>query len=200
MWSEQQVNAALKLLQVIANTPYRNAPNIDLTKTLNTPVNTAFSTSTTGGTLAAGTYYYRVSALNANGETLASTETSQVTTGTTSTVTVNWGAVAGATSYKVYGRSTGAELLMATVTGGALTFTDTGSITPSGALPGANTATIDYTKNDGFLLQVGVAGTVKGTDVNGNVVSRTFPVGVAPFLFASITKTGTSATDLGAIY
>jgi hypothetical protein len=106
---------------------------------LATPVNAAFATSTTGGTLAAGTYYYRVSALSAQGETLASTETSQATTGSTSTVTVNWGSVAGAVGYRVYGRSTGAELLLAQV-GAVLTFVDTGAITPAGILPVANTS------------------------------------------------------------
>lgn len=105
---------------------------------LTTPVNAAFTTSTTGGSLAAGTYYYRVSALDKHGETLASTETSQVTTGATSTVTVNWGAVTGATGYKVYGRSTGAQQLLATV-GAVTTYVDTGAVTPSGALPGRNT-------------------------------------------------------------
>jgi hypothetical protein len=103
------------------------------------PVNAAFSTALTGGTLAAGTYWYRVTATNDLGETLASVETSQVTTGATSTVTVNWGAVVGATGYKVYGRSTGAELLMATV-GAILTWTDTGAVTPAGALPVTNTS------------------------------------------------------------
>lgn len=119
-----------------------------------TPTNAAFSTATTGGTLAAGTYYYRVACLSGGGTTLASTETSQVTTGTTSTVTVNWTALAGCQAYKVYGRTTGAELLMATYdgyikswtnvdgtagTGSETSWTDTGSVTPSGALPGSNT-------------------------------------------------------------
>lgn len=108
---------------------------------LETPVNAAFSTATTGGTLAASTaYYYRVSATNAEGESLASAETS-ITTGasSTSTVTVNWAKVAGATGYKVYGRATGAEQLLATV-GDVATYTDTGSATPSGALPAKNTS------------------------------------------------------------
>lgn len=105
---------------------------------LATPVNAAFTTATTGGTLAAGTYSYRVSATNAAGETLASTATAITTTGATSTVTVNWGAVAGATGYKVYGRVAGSELLIASV-GAVTTYTDDGSITPAGALPAANT-------------------------------------------------------------
>ncbi|OGT56292.1 MAG: hypothetical protein A3E01_07000 [Gammaproteobacteria bacterium RIFCSPHIGHO2_12_FULL_63_22] len=111
-----------------------------LATTLSTPVNAAFSTDSTGGTLVPATYYYRVSAINAVGETLASTETSQVVgAGTnTNTVTVNWAAVSNATGYKVYGRSTGAELLIATV-GAVLTYIDTGAVTPAGALPVANT-------------------------------------------------------------
>lgn len=109
---------------------------------LATPTNAAFSTADTGGSLAAGTYYYRVSALNAEGESLASAETSQVVPPGTSTnkVTVNWGAVTGATGYKVYGRDTGAELLIATV-GAVTTYEELGAITPAGALPAANTAT-----------------------------------------------------------
>ncbi len=100
-----------------------------------TPVNAAFTLGT--GTLATGTYYYRVSAINNSGETLASTETSLAITGPAG-VNVNWTKVTGATGYKVYGRTTGAELLLATV-GDVATFLDNGSLTPSGALPGANT-------------------------------------------------------------
>lgn len=111
-----------------------------LATTLSTPTNAAFSTASTGGSLVPATYYYRVSALGAAGETLASTETSQVVgAGTnTNTVTVNWAAVSNATGYKVYGRATGAELLIATV-GNVTTYIDTGSVTPAGALPASNT-------------------------------------------------------------
>jgi hypothetical protein len=61
----------------------------------------------------------------------------QVTTGATSTVTVDvTGQVAqGATAWRVYGRTGGSELLMATVTLPTVTFLDDGSGTPSGALP-----------------------------------------------------------------
>lgn len=106
------------------------------------PVNAAFVQADTGGSLVASTtYYYRVSATNATGESLASAETSQVTSAAapaTHTMTVNWVAVTGATGYKVYGRSTGAELLIAAV-GAVTTYLDTGAITPSGALPAATT-------------------------------------------------------------
>lgn len=137
--------------------------NTILATTLSTPVNAAFSTASTGGSLVPGTYYYRVSALGAAGETLASTETSQVVGAGTNTnkVTVNWGAVTNATGYKVYGRTTGAELLIATV-GAVTTYVDTGAITPAGALPVANTTggsagtSTDVTVAAGVHVNVGI--------------------------------------------
>lgn len=108
---------------------------------LDVPTADTFATAATGGTLTdSTTYYYRVSAINAVGETTAFAEQSQATgTGTDeNTVTVNWLAVTGATGYRVYGRDTGAELLLAEV-GAVLTYVDDGSITPDGALPSANT-------------------------------------------------------------
>lgn len=122
--------------------------------TIATPVISSTSTNAAGGTLAAATYYYRVSAINAFGETLASTEASRTTAGATSSVTINWSAITGATGYKVYGRSTGAELLIATV-GEVLTYEDTGAVTPAGALPTANTTyTCNKTFNPRAILRV----------------------------------------------
>lgn len=122
---------------------YDFADNADAA-TLATPSNVQSSTDTSGGTLAAGTSYYRVSAINANGETLASAEISQVSTGATSVNTLTWDAVevdngqAPVTGYRIYGRTTGAEQLMDEV-GLVLTWDDDGSLTPSGALPTTNT-------------------------------------------------------------
>ena len=111
------------------------------------PVNDTFVQADTGGTLLDSTlYYYRVTAVNAQGGTsLASTETSLTTSGTGGnkhTMTVKWLAVAGAVTYKVYGRSTGAELLMATVTAPTLLWVDDGSVTPAGALPTSATSNV----------------------------------------------------------
>jgi len=89
------------------------------------------STSTTGGTLAASTYFYNVSAIINGTETALATEVSQVTTGATSTVTLNWTAKAGASAYRVYGRATGVPLFMAQVATNS--FVDLGAITPVGA-------------------------------------------------------------------
>ncbi len=65
------------------------------------------TTATTGGLLTAGTYWILVTALNANGETLAfggatAVATSIVTTGSTSTITMNINCVPSATKYQVY--------------------------------------------------------------------------------------------------
>ena len=104
------------------------------------------ATNTSGGTLAAATYSYRVSAVIDGIETQASTAKTQVTTGTTSTVTLDWTTAAGkqpwirASAFKIYGRTGGSELLMGTVNMPTKTFTDDGSVTPSGALPAATTA------------------------------------------------------------
>lgn len=77
------------------------------------------ATATTGGTLAAATYSYRVSPVIARqAEGAASTEVSQATTGSTSTVTLSFSTPTGLdglqpTLYKVYrSTSTGAETLL----------------------------------------------------------------------------------------
>lgn len=72
-------------------------PNVLLAPAISAP-----STATSGGTVPAGTYRAVVTAFNARGETVASSEATQVTTGSASTVTWNWLTVAGASGYKVY--------------------------------------------------------------------------------------------------
>lgn len=102
------------------------------------PGSPGISTNTSGGTLAAATYSYRITMTYAGGlESAPSVASTQVTTGATSTVTVDMTGKmrANATGFKVYGRTGGSELLMGTVTLPTLTFTDTGAATPSGALP-----------------------------------------------------------------
>ena len=67
-----------------------------------TPGTPTLSTATTGGTIAAGTYNVAVSALDASGQTLVSTNASIATTGSTSTITVTNPGVAYATSYNIW--------------------------------------------------------------------------------------------------
>lgn len=88
------------------------------------PADLAATPSTTGGTLAADTYEYVVTAISANaGETLPSAEVAATTTGSTGSVALAWTAVAGAASYKVYGRQHGNLRLLGSP--GTNSFTDT---------------------------------------------------------------------------
>ena len=98
---------------------------------LNTP-----TTNTTGGSLTAGTYYYKVTAITPGGETMASNEVLQVTTGASSTVTLTWSAVEGATGYRIYrGTSAGNQTAFFSLTGAGLTFTDVGGPVTPGTPP-----------------------------------------------------------------
>jgi hypothetical protein len=116
-----------------------------LSPTLPTPTADTFVLADAGGTLPdSTTEYYRVSAINAAGETLAFAEVSQATgtggAGDAHVITVKWLEVDGASGYRVYGRATGAQEFMAEVSGGStLTWDDDGSVTPDGALPAENT-------------------------------------------------------------
>jgi hypothetical protein len=157
-------------------------------RSIPTPVNAAFSSG--AGTLGTGTYYYRVSALNAHGETLASTETSLAITGPAG-VNVNWTGVPGATGYKIYGRSTGAELFIAEV-GKVVTYLDNGSITPSGALPGSDTTTGTGRWRRLYGQVFGPAGGVlEGDFPNPDLVDTA----VTPGSYGSATEVGTFTVD-----
>lgn len=122
---------------------------------LPTPTGVTATAVTSGGTLADGTYSYRVAyiALDAS---LAVT-TTLASTAVTATVSGGAGAgsvevrvpyMPGSTGYRVYGRTGGSEALMTTVTWAtgeyntALLYTDTGSASPSGAVPGSNTTAV----------------------------------------------------------
>jgi len=136
----------LRTPKVSHTVSYRNAAGkttdaVVLSRQESAPPVPTSSTLTTGGTLAAATYSYRISAVINGIETGASVAKTETTTGATSTVTISWATIAttspynGATSFKVYGRTGGSELLMGTVNMPTTSFIDTGSVTPSGALP-----------------------------------------------------------------
>lgn len=96
------------------------------------------ATSAAGGTLAAATYFWVVTAVSPAGESLVSNEVTATTSGTTSSQPLSWTAVAGATSYNVWrGTATGAENLKYSTT--ATTFTDTGASGTAAALPTVST-------------------------------------------------------------
>lgn len=98
--------------------------------------------SSTGGTILAGTYYYKVTALDSlGGETAASPEATATTTGTTSSVALAWAAVASAVSYKVYkGSAAGAENIVFAAPSNS--FTDTGAAGTAGTPPSSGAGTV----------------------------------------------------------
>ncbi|MDL2342517.1 MAG: hypothetical protein QFB87_05590, partial [Patescibacteria group bacterium] len=138
------------------------------------PTQNVTSTSTTGGTLAATTYYYKITAVDsAGGETAASVERSQVTTGATSTVTLSWVPVTGASGYRIYRGTTalgGANSevyltnTLGTVNATNLNYIDTGSMNAgTGAPPASNTAyTSTNVSNSKLQLALGGNGTPTG--------------------------------------
>lgn len=121
------------------------------------PTLTLGSTSTTGGTLAAATYYWKVTAKSAGGETIGSNEVTATTTGTTSSQPLSWTAPAGAASYNIYrGTAAGAEnILVANVS--TTNYTDTGAAGTSATVPTVSTYATATTV---YLSIVAAGGTV----------------------------------------
>lgn len=115
--------------------------------------------SGSGGSLAAGTYAYRVAARNAVGTTLAGAETTPyVASGSTSSVALAWSAVTGATGgYDVYGRTPSGEVFLKHVSSNS--YTDTGADTPDATkpLPTLNTTAVpSYWQENGaqYFLKI----------------------------------------------
>ena len=97
----------------------------------------------TGGTFAAGTFFWEVTATTALGETTVSNEASAVLV-LNGSANLSWTAPVGTvTGYKVYrGTASGAEnVLVTTIVGQATTFTDT-NVGGAGTPPTSNTASI----------------------------------------------------------
>ena len=96
------------------------------------------SSAGTGGTLAAGTYGYRVVARKPVGINMATSARSsevQATVVAGGKVTVRWTAVSGATEYRVYGRTAGGQTMYWRTT--TTSFTDTGAAGTAGTAPTA---------------------------------------------------------------
>lgn len=105
-----------------------------------------------GGTFAAGTYFWEVTATTALGETTVSNEASAAIA-LNGSCTLNWTAPVGTvTGYKVYrGTASGAEnVLVTTIVGNTTTFTDT-NVGGAGTPPTTDTASIqDVTLLTGY--------------------------------------------------
>jgi hypothetical protein len=128
-----------------------------VTAALASPSAPTSATATTGGTVLAGTYTMVNTYVNANGETLASVTHTQVTTGSTSTLTVNSpGALSGATGWYTYVSQVGGTTLTRQQAAGSPTLigtnlTLTAPPTSTGANPPTLNTTVPTTSKSGVL-------------------------------------------------
>src|SRR6267378_8396285 len=96
-----------------------------------TPTGVTATAAPGAGSLAAGTYFYKVQARGAAGQTNSATSKSSIevsatiAAGTTGAVAISWKPIAGAQDYIVWGRTSGGQNMNWTTT--AASFTDTGS-------------------------------------------------------------------------
>jgi hypothetical protein len=98
----------------------------NVTGSIAAPTLTLGTTATSGGTFTAGTYYWKVSAKLASGETLPSAEVT-ATIATNGTQTFSWTVVPTAVSYNLFrGTTPGGENILVANTA-ATTYTDTGT-------------------------------------------------------------------------
>jgi hypothetical protein len=158
-----------------------------------------------GGTFTAGTYFWKLTATNVSGETLASNELTATLTASQQQP-INWTAVTGANGYKLYrGTTAGAEnVLVTTITSGATaTFTDTGLAGTNASLPaldrtaGAATVHAGGVMPEISLTTVATILTAKKIAVFSTVVDELmsdFPT-FAQYLDVELTREITSAEN-----
>lgn len=97
---------------------YRDIPIVTTTQTRNdTAMGTVTAAKTdSGGSVAAATYYFRVSYVDINGTSVSDAERSVTPSGGSSVITLSWSDVATASLYKIYCSTTsGAETLVAII-------------------------------------------------------------------------------------
>lgn len=110
--------------------------------------------ATGAGTFAAGTYFWKVTAVNLQGETVGSNEVSATLTLNQAKV-LDWTAVPGASKYRLYrGTATNAQSTRVAETT-ALTFNDTGGAGTAASPPASSTAVVlAYRELQGVLNQL----------------------------------------------
>lgn len=112
--------------------------NLDLGQLVPAPANLTVTGSTTGGTLAAGTYDWVVTSTNSNGESTQSSIVTAILTSGTSSAALTWSVAYGAQGYNVYRVQGATTKLVGTTT--STSFTDTGQAGTTATLPVTNTA------------------------------------------------------------
>jgi parallel beta-helix repeat protein len=165
-----QNSGGQQVLNVSTTTNSVSIPQGNLTVSgLSTPNPPSVSSSATGGTLAAATYYYQVAAVNANGTTPAtpSNPASVTTSGTTSQNTLTWTAVTNASSYNVYRSTNGTTWFKNNVPSSTTSIVDNGTNynwSTSAGLPTANTTGGNLTVN-GAATFANLANSTNALDV-----------------------------------
>jgi hypothetical protein len=98
--------------------------------------------NTSGGTLADGTYYYKIVASDGVGTTVASSQSSCTISGGSGagSVSISWSGVTGASSYRIYGRDTGFGQYW---TSSSTSYTDTGTAGTTGTPSTVTTAYVN---------------------------------------------------------
>jgi len=126
---------------------------------------TVATPSTTGGTLAAGTYYYQIVAVDIYGNTTTgSQEVSATTTGTTSSVGLTWTAVTNAASYRIY-RGTATNAQNVYYTSATNSFTDINGTSTAGTVPTSNTTYLTRLNSAGSSVLGGTVNIGTNTSV-----------------------------------
>lgn len=146
---------------------------------LNAPVNLAATASETGGTLAAGAYFYKVTTINEGGETTPSGEASATISGDTGSVVLAWDADSIDTGAKIYRGTTagGEDTLVATLTEHSETYTDIGATGTDATVPDSNTASaVSQTDTSATVfISSGTAGT--GYDITCQISTKQGRIG-----------------------
>jgi len=154
------------------------AGNATVATVATTPPTISLGTATSGGAFVAGTYFWVVTAIGTNGESVASNEVTATLT-SNQEQPISWSATGGATGYNVYrGTATGAENKLIATLGAVMTYTDTGTagttqspptgvgpfnVTFTGALAGTQLEPIQLAQNN----------LTGGTDPTVNIVVTT---------------------------
>lgn len=116
--------------------------------------------SANGGTLAAGSYYYYITAVGASGETLGGETAAVPVVGPNGSVRLTWSPIAGAQSYNIYRTTVPGTYgfppngLIGNISGNS--FTDTGTA-GSGDVPAVNTSTVFLSGAEVLGSDLGVA-------------------------------------------
>lgn len=168
-WNSLITGAEVPLLLVTPKSgpgSYADSLAIDIrSQNLETPAAPTADSALTGGTLASGSYEYRISAISELGETLASPIVTEVIGGavTTALVNLSWDPVPGARGYHIYGRVTGNVFRIGTVGAQTTTFVDDGSATPDTDFPPVTNPALLPEPTNVFTLRV------FDTEVNASV-------------------------------